>query len=95
MICSVRCSRRVVHRRLSSLSLALVSASLRDAVREAAHRLGIANVTIWSSSSEHLRLIGEDLLRRFCGGGAFRIGPDEIKTFADDFQAFATVRRLR
>jgi hypothetical protein len=64
-----------------------VSASLRDAVREAANRLGIANVTIWSGPDfeEHLRLIGEDLLRRFCGGEAFPDRADEIKTFADDF----------
>lgn len=64
-----------------------VSAGTRDVVRKAAHRLGVAHVTIWSGTDfeEHLRLVGEDLLRRFCGGEAFPDRADEIKTFADDF----------
>lgn len=68
-----------------------VTSAMRDAIRASAKSLGIVNVTIWSGVDfeEHLRLIGEDLLRRFCAGEAFPDGASEIKSFVDDFPALS------
>ncbi len=38
-----------------------------------------------SRFEEHLRLIGDDLLRRFCDGERFPDRPDELRHFANDF----------
>lgn len=64
-----------------------VSATRRDTVKEAAVNAGISSLTIWSGVDfeEHLRLIGEDLLRRFCDGEPFPDRPDELRHFATDF----------
>lgn len=64
-----------------------VSATRRDAVKEAAVKVGIRSLTIWSGVDfeEHLRLIGEDLLSRFCDGEPFPDRPDELQHFASDF----------
>ncbi|RVN81308.1 restriction endonuclease, partial [Sinorhizobium meliloti] len=64
-----------------------VSATRRDTVKTAAINAGITSLTIWSGVDfeEHLRLIGEDLLRRFCDGEPFPDRPDEIRHFAADF----------
>ena len=64
-----------------------VSASRRDKVKKAAVNAGIPSLTIWSAVDfeEHLRLIGEDLLRRFCQGEPFPDRPDELRYFASDF----------
>lgn len=73
-----------------------VSASRRDAVKDAATRLGIRSLTIWSGVEfeEHLRLIGEDLLRRFCEGEEFPDRPDELRTFALDFPGLSDADAL-
>lgn len=64
-----------------------VSATRRDTVKETAVNVGITSLTIWSGVDfeEHLRLIGEDLLRRFCDGDPFPDRPDELRHFATDF----------
>jgi hypothetical protein len=64
-----------------------VSATRRDAISEAARRIGIDNVTVWSGAEfeENLRLRGEDLLRRFFAGEAFPDKADEIRRFVDEF----------
>jgi hypothetical protein len=68
-----------------------VSAIRRDAIKQAAKNLGINYLTIWSGAEfeEHLRLRGEDLLRRFCAGESFPDKADEIQRFVDDFGALA------
>jgi hypothetical protein len=68
-----------------------VSAKRRDAVRAEGVALAIRHITVWSGAEfeEHLRLIGEDLLRRFCAGESF---PDEtvaLRKFADDFAGYS------
>jgi hypothetical protein len=44
---------------------------------------------------EHLRLIGEDLLRRFCAGEAFPDATEELQKFADDFAGYSDADILR
>lgn len=50
-----------------------VSAGRRDAVAAASLRLGVPHAVVWSGAEfeENLRLIGADLLRRFCEGEVF------------------------
>jgi len=64
-----------------------VSAERRDAIVLAAASIGIGSVTIWSGVDfeEHLRLYGEDLLRRFCAGEPFPDNREDLRRFADDF----------
>lgn len=64
-----------------------MSAGFRDAVTKAGIGLGIGHITIWSGVEfeENLRLVAEDLLRRFCDGESFPDSADEIRKFADDF----------
>ncbi|MFQ3454112.1 restriction endonuclease [Bradyrhizobium sp. UFLA01-814] len=64
-----------------------VSAKLRDAVEASAASLGISSLTIWSGVEfeEHLRLYGEDLLRRFCAGEPFPDSREDLRRFAEDF----------
>ncbi|MER8887304.1 hypothetical protein [Mesorhizobium sp. M0816] len=66
-----------------------VSAMRRDAIQTFAKANGIKNLSIWSGVEfeEHLRLIGEDLLRRFCAGEVFPDRADELLRFADDLSA--------
>jgi hypothetical protein len=74
-----------------------VSATRRDAIRAAGAVLGINHMTIWSGVEfeEHLRLIGEDLLRRFCAGEAFPDATEELQKFADDFAGYSDADILR
>lgn len=64
-----------------------VSATRRDAIQTFAKANGIKNLSIRSGVGfeEHLRLMGEDLLRRFCAGEVFPDWADELLRFADDF----------
>lgn len=64
-----------------------ISATRRDGIEATARTLGISSVTIWSGVDfeEHLRLVGEDLLRRFCNGEAFPDNSEELRQFAADF----------
>ncbi|RUZ96984.1 hypothetical protein [Mesorhizobium sp. M7A.F.Ca.US.001.02.1.1] len=64
-----------------------VSATRRDAIHTFAKASGIEGLSIWSGAEfeEHLRLIGEDLLKRFCAGEVFPDKADELRRFADDF----------
>ncbi len=64
-----------------------VSAIRRDAIKAAADAIGLIHLTIWSGTEfeEHLRLIGEDLLRRFCAGESFPDDGEGIRRIADDF----------
>lgn len=73
-----------------------VSAARRDAVEEAAVKAGITSLAIWSGVDfeEHLRLIGEDLLRRFCDGDPFPDRPDELCHFASDFPGLTDIDAL-
>jgi hypothetical protein len=64
-----------------------VPAKRRDAITSAADAAGISHVIVWSGVEfeEHLRLIGEDLLRRFCDGEAFPDNAQALRRFADDY----------
>jgi hypothetical protein len=64
-----------------------VSAERRDAIKAAAAKMNIGNLKIWSGVEfeEHLRLHGEDLLRRFCAGEEFPDNREGLLRFADDF----------
>jgi hypothetical protein len=64
-----------------------ISSVRRDAINASATRIGFAHTTIWSGVEfeEHLRLCGEDLLRRFCAGEPFPDSGDDIRRFAEDF----------
>lgn len=64
-----------------------VSAGRRDAVAAAARKLKVPHVVVWSGVEfeENLRLVGADLLRRFCAGEAFPDDPGELRRFVDDF----------
>lgn len=64
-----------------------VSATRRDTIHAAAMKMGLMSLTIWSGVEfeEHLRLIGEDLLQRFCEGVEFPDRPEELRRFAEDF----------
>jgi len=64
-----------------------VSARKRDAIMKAGHQLGIDHIEIWADSEfeERLRLIGEDLLQRFCQGVSFPDDVAEARRFVDDF----------
>jgi hypothetical protein len=64
-----------------------VSAKRRDAIGAVAASIGVGNLTIWSGVEfeEHLRLCGEDLLRRFCEGEPFPDDGKELQRFAADF----------
>lgn len=74
-----------------------VSATRRDAVAKVAAAAGISSLTIWSDPEfeEHLRLIGEDLLRRFCDGETFPDRPEELRRFADDFPSLTDFEVLQ
>jgi len=74
-----------------------VSASQRDGVAAAASSLGIEHLTIWSGVEfeEHLRLVGEDLLRRFCDGEVFPDRPEDLRDFASDFPGLTDQEALR
>lgn len=64
-----------------------VSAIRRDAIEAVARNFGFDRLKVWSGVDfeEHLRLIGEDLLRRFCAGEVFPDDKDQLTRFADDF----------
>lgn len=68
-----------------------ISAARRDGIEATARTLGVASVTTWSGVDfeEHLRLIGEDLLRRFCDGEAFPDEPEKLRQFAADFPSLS------
>jgi hypothetical protein len=67
-----------------------ISAARRDAVSAAGKTLGLKHLTIWSGVEfeEHLRLIGEDLLRRFFAGESFPDATEALRKFADDFAGY-------
>ena len=64
-----------------------VSAVRRDEIAAIGRNLGVGSVAVWSGVEfeERLRLIGEDLLRRFCNGEPFPGDASELRTFASDF----------
>ncbi len=74
-----------------------VSAARRDAVSAAGETLGIKHMTIWSGPEfeEHLRLFGEDLLKRFCAGEQFPDDSAALHRFADDFSGLNDDETLR
>ncbi|MER8824622.1 restriction endonuclease [Mesorhizobium sp. M0904] len=73
-----------------------VSASRRDAVQKFAKANGIDNLSIWGGAEleEHLRLIGEDLLKRFCEGEEFPDKAAELTRFAEDFAGLSDMDAL-
>jgi hypothetical protein len=64
-----------------------VSASRRDEITKVARQLGIQTVTTWSGVDfeDHLRLIADDILKRFVNGEPFPDSGAEIAKFVDDF----------
>lgn len=74
-----------------------VPAKRRDDVAAAAQRLGVSHVVIWSGAEfeENLRLLGEDLLRRFCAGEAFPDDVGGLRRFVDDFPGMGDEEALR
>lgn len=74
-----------------------VSAGRRDAVAAAALRLSVPHAVVWSGAEfeENLRLIGADLLRRFCAGEAFPDDAGELRRFVDDFPGMGDDEALR
>jgi hypothetical protein len=64
-----------------------LSAAKRDALKAAANALGVEHFEAWSGADfeEHLRLIGEDLLRRFFAGEHFPLDAEKLRALADDY----------
>ncbi|WP_246684911.1 hypothetical protein [Mesorhizobium sp. B2-7-1] len=73
-----------------------VSAARRNAIKAFSDKCGVNHLTIWSGADfeENLRLIGEDLLRRFCMGEAFPDGAEKLRSFADDFPSLGDEESL-
>ena len=64
-----------------------VSAKKRDALGLAVKALGVDHFEVWSGADfeEHLRLSGEDLLRRFCAGEHFPSDVGSLQALADEY----------
>lgn len=73
-----------------------VSATRRDALKKAATALGVEHFEVWSGADfeEHLRLIGEHLLRRFCAGEHFPSDPGKLKALADEYPGLSDQEAL-
>jgi hypothetical protein len=79
------------------VSRAKVSAKRRDEIIEAARKLQIFHVVVWSGSEfeEHLRLRAEPLLRRFVNGESFPDSGEDLKRLADGFSGMSDDEILR
>jgi len=78
------------------ISGGVISAKLRDAIKEAASKVLIQQCEVWSGPEfeERLRDKAESLLKRFVGGEAFPDSPKDLQLFVGSVQADNDNERL-